>query len=434
MKKRSLSGFIILSIMLMGVVLFAGCATGDNADVMTENTENAQAQTMVETIPESVSDEQAMSECMIDVYKSLTIKGHSFETIDITEDGRHYVARDTVSMDIEAGDPSGMIPQNISKKVEFLYDSDNAHWVKGKETCTAWNVNNEALPGSCWKSETLKTSDMKTWMGDKIENDDNGQLFIRFKNKMGFFAIAINDENNSPKKQPFFTNASGVFTWIGENGIVEQNFKCMEGIITDEGELTLKLSSDKGEGEMIFTANATHVSDREYDEAINGGAASDTLYIEELKTFNVSTISLEGDMWKKECGSRHGNVSPELSWEAVDGATGYAVFMLDKDASNWLHMCVMTDRNGLKEGEYDGKEAGYVGPYPPEKHEYDVYVIALKDMNETLVYNMDSTGTDISDKLNKLNISQNGETGNVISYGMIRGFYEPSEDEENILR
>ena len=46
---------------------------------------------------------------------------------------------------------------------------------------------------------------------------------------MGFFAIAINDENNSPKQQPFFTNASGVFTWIGENGIVEQNFKCMEG-------------------------------------------------------------------------------------------------------------------------------------------------------------------------------------------------------------
>ncbi|MBP5310079.1 MAG: hypothetical protein J6Z05_05590, partial [Lachnospiraceae bacterium] len=197
---------------------------------------------------------------------------------------------------------------------------------------------------------------------------------------------------------------------------------------------TLKLSSDNGEGEMILTADATHISDREYDEAINGGAPSDTLYMEELQTFDVSTTSLDGDTWKKECGSRHGNVSPELSWQAVDGAGKYVVFMLDKDASNWLHMCVITDKNGLKEGEYDGKEAGYVGPYPPEKHEYDVYVIALKEENGSIAYNMDSTGTDISEKLNKLNISQSGDTGNVISYGMIKGFYEPSPDEENILR
>ena len=433
MKKRSLSGFIILSIMLVGTLSFAGCATDVDAELLTANTENAQTQITAEKIPESVSDDQVMSDCMIDAYSSLTIKGHSFESIDTDEDGRHYVAKDIVSVDIEAGDPSGMIPQNISKNVEFLYDADNAQWIIGKETCISWTVNNEALPGSCWKSDTIKSSDMKTWMGDKIDTDD-GQLFIRFKNKMGFFAIAINEENDSPKKQPFFTNASGVFTWIGENGIVEQNFKCMEGIITDEGELTLKLSSDNGEGEMILTADATHISDREYDEAINGGAPSDTLYMEELQTFDVSTTSLDGDTWKKECGSRHGNVSPEISWQAVDGAGKYVVFMLDKDASNWLHMCVITDKNGLKEGEYDGKEAGYVGPYPPEKHEYDVYVIALKEENGSIAYNMDSTGTDISEKLNKLNISQSGDTGNVISYGMIKGFYEPSPDVENILR
>ena len=132
MKKGSLSGFFILSIMLMGTVLFAGCATGDNTDVLTVNTENVQAQTMDATIPESVSNEQVMSDCKMDAYNLLDIKGHSFETIDTTEDGRHYVARDTVSMDIEAGDPSGMIPQNISKNVEFLYDSDNAQWVKEK--------------------------------------------------------------------------------------------------------------------------------------------------------------------------------------------------------------------------------------------------------------------------------------------------------------
>lgn len=434
MKRRTLSGFIILSILVAGSMFFTGCTANENTDVQSVNTDNVQTQETETEIPDSVPDDQVMSDCMKDAYNLLTITGHSFETIDTTEYGRHYVAKDTVSMDIDAGDPSGMIPQNISKNVEFLYDADDAQWVVGNETCTAWTVNNEALPGSCWKSETLKLSDMKTWIGNESEVDENGQLFIKFKKKMGFFAIAINDENTSPKQQPFFTNASGVFTWIGDNGIVEQNFKCMEGIITDEGVLTLKLSSDNGEGDMIFTANATHISDREYDEALNGGAIGDTLYIEELNTFDVSTSSLDGDMWKKECGSRHGNVSPKISWEAVEGANKYAVFMLDKDASNWLHMYIMTDKNGLEEGGYDGKEAGYVGPYPPEKHEYDVYVIALKGEPETIAFNMDATGTDIGDKLNNLNKSQNGDTGNVISYGMIKGFYEPSPDEENILR
>ena len=432
MKKRFLSGYCFLSVLIM-CVAFAGCGSEAIAD--------AGVQTIIDpsskednVIPDQIADEEVMSKCKLDAYVSLSITGHDPKVEDISLDGKTYAAKDTVSMDIQAGDPTGLVPQSISKNVEFLYDAKAGEWMIENEICTSWTVNNDALPGSCWRSETLKLSDMKTWMGNEVKADENGQLFIKFKKKMGFFAIAINDENTSPKEQPFFTNASGVFTWIGENGIIEQNFKCMEGIITDEGELTLKLSSDNGEGDMIFTANATHISDREYDEAINGGVTGDTLYIEELKTFAVSTSSLDGDMWKKECGSRHGNVSPGLSWEAVDGADKYAVFMLDKDAGNWLHMSVMTDKNGLEEGEFDGKDAGYVGPYPPEKHEYDVYVIALKGEPETITFNMDATGTDISDKLNKLNRSLNGDTGNVISYGMIQGFYEPSPDEENILR
>ena len=126
MKKRALSGFIILSIMLVGILSFSGCATDVDPDLLAANTENAQTQITAEKIPESVSDDQVMSDCMIDAYSSLTIKGHSFESIDTDEDGRHYVEKDIVSVDIEAGDPSGMIPQNISKNVEFLYDADNA--------------------------------------------------------------------------------------------------------------------------------------------------------------------------------------------------------------------------------------------------------------------------------------------------------------------
>ena len=68
MKKRSLSGFIILSIMLVGTLSFAGCATDVDAELLTANTDNAQTQITAEKIPESVSDDQVMSDCMIDAY------------------------------------------------------------------------------------------------------------------------------------------------------------------------------------------------------------------------------------------------------------------------------------------------------------------------------------------------------------------------------
>ena len=434
MKIRSLSGYFILSVLLAGSMAFTGCGQETATETNVKIEEEVKPAGDSAAVVTELTDEQITGDLKSDPYISFDITGHESETVDITENGKHYIAKDTVSVEVGGGDPTGLIAQNISKDVIYLFDADEGAWIVDKEICTAWSVNNEALPGSCFKSDTIKQADLKTWFADDIPADENGKLYLKFKKKMGFFAIAINDENNSPKEQPFFTNGSGVFTWIGDSGIIEKNFKCMEGTITDEGELTLKLSTDKGEGDFKFSANMTNISDREYDAAVLGEDAGDTLYIEEVQTFEVSTSSLDGEMWKKECGSRHGNVSPELSWNAVDGASKYVVFMIDKDASNWLHMFVETDDTKLEEGAFNGKDAGYVGPYPPEKHEYDIYVIALKGEPEKIAFNMDATGTDISDKLNKLNIAEGGETGNVISYGIIRAFYEPSPDEENILR
>lgn len=434
MKRRSLSGYFILSVLLAGSIMFTGCgqetATETNVSIEEETKPTSDSVAVVTEL----TDEQITNDLKLDPYVSFDITGHESETVDLSENGKHYIAKDTVSVEVGGGDPTGLVPQNISKNVEYLFDADEGTWVIDKEICTAWTVNNDALPGSCFMSDTLKQADLKPWFSDDIPADENGKLYIKFKKKMGYFAIAINYENYSPKEQPFFTNGSGVFTWIGDSGIIEKNFKCMEGIITDGGELTLKLTTDKGEEDFMFSANMTNISDREYDAAVLGEAAGDTLYIEELQTFEVNTSSLDGEMWKKECGSRHGNVSPDLSWNAVDGASKYVVFMIDKDAGNWLHMCTETTDTKLDEGAFDGKDEGYVGPYPPEKHEYDVYVIALKGEPEKIAFNMDATGTDISDKLNKLNICENGENGNVISYGIIRAFYEPSSDEENILR
>ena len=71
------------------------------------------------------------------------------------------------------------------------------------------------------------------------------------------------------------------------------------------------------------------------------------------------------------------NKSPQLSWNAVDGAGCYAIIMIDPDGNNWLHW-IETDirQNDIPTGySSNGK---YIGPYPPAgTHHYIVYVYAL---------------------------------------------------------
>ena len=71
------------------------------------------------------------------------------------------------------------------------------------------------------------------------------------------------------------------------------------------------------------------------------------------------------------------NKSPQLSWNAVDGAGCYAIIMIDPDGNNWLHW-IETDirQNDIPTG-YSSNDK-YIGPYPPAgTHHYIVYVYAL---------------------------------------------------------
>ena len=74
------------------------------------------------------------------------------------------------------------------------------------------------------------------------------------------------------------------------------------------------------------------------------------------------------------------NESPQLTWDAVDGAAYYAVCMFDEDA-NWLHWLVLDlEETGLEQGAFTSP-GEYVGPYPPAnsgQHHYRIEVFALK--------------------------------------------------------
>ena len=100
--------------------------------------------------------------------------------------------------------------------------------------------------------------------------------------------------------------------------------------------------------------------------------------------------------------------------------------MLDVSTNNWLSWFVIVDETHLDEGAYTEQDV-YVGPYPPGTHTYELYVIALRTDPKPVSFPIDSSGGDISAKMNFLNVASDGSNGNVLAYGMIRADYTADE-------
>ena len=157
----------------------------------------------------------------------------------------------------------------------------------------------------------------------------------------------------------------------------------------------------------------------------------DTIVFEDVPSFKVTSKCVNNGKWKDKISntSRGENISPDLTWDAVEGATRYQVIMID---GNWLHMDVATTATSLKEGEIkkDGeKGARFVGPYPPlgATHTYSVFVFALKNEPGKFYMGFDGGGNSINDIYKGLNTDVNGNKGNVIAYGRLDGNYRKKE-------
>ncbi len=145
--------------------------------------------------------------------------------------------------------------------------------------------------------------------------------------------------------------------------------------------------------------------------------------INKIPTFTVTSDNLHDGVWDEKIGAKHGNVSPQLSWDKVENAEKYAVVMIDYDGNNWLHWMYLTNDIGLDEGAVTDKD-GYVGPYPPSgTHKYTVYVFALKGDTYSIDYNLDSGGTDFQKLTEQINSGVETDYNNIIAVGVIEGEY-----------
>lgn len=153
---------------------------------------------------------------------------------------------------------------------------------------------------------------------------------------------------------------------------------------------------------------------------------SNDIFVSAYPAFEVTSQSLHDGVWDEVTANTVDgkNASPELSWEPVEGASTYVIYMIDMDTAYFIHW-----RSGditettLPEGW--ASTADYIGPYPPpgSTHRYTVYVFALKNPVERVKGGINSVSPKVKEFMESLDTDKDGNTGNIISVGRVTGKY-----------
>ena len=174
------------------------------------------------------------------------------------------------------------------------------------------------------------------------------------------------------------------------------------------------------------TESETKASGETESAAAESEATSGDDYLAGHETFIVTSSDLADGVWSDVISNtlRGENVSPALSWEPVDGATTYVIYMVDISTNGFLHW----KSSDIAETELPrgwAKAADYVGPYPPEgtTHRYDVYVIALRAPVERLKGALNGTNPKMEEFIKNVDTDADGNTGNIVAYGRLSGTF-----------
>lgn len=149
-------------------------------------------------------------------------------------------------------------------------------------------------------------------------------------------------------------------------------------------------------------------------------------FVGQYPAFAVTSKSLHDKYWDdvtSNTGTKQ-NSSPELSWKPVEGASCYVIYMVDVSANCFLHW-VQGDitETSLPEG-YAGRDC-YIGAYPPSgTHQYNIYVIALKNPVKRVKGGINIPFPELPEFIKALDTDKDGNTGNIIAAGKITGLFK----------
>ncbi len=145
-----------------------------------------------------------------------------------------------------------------------------------------------------------------------------------------------------------------------------------------------------------------------------------------IPNFELTSEDLHDGVWDTVISNtaEGANVSPQLTWEAVPDAACYVIYMVDSSAGDWLHW----KKNDVTETTLaQGWEqtSDYLGPCPPPgtTHDYEVYVIAIKEPVERAKGALKSSNPNLYANIWALDTPAEGVTGNILSYGHLVGTF-----------
>lgn len=153
---------------------------------------------------------------------------------------------------------------------------------------------------------------------------------------------------------------------------------------------------------------------------------SDDKFVSAYPAFSVTSKSLHDGKWDEVTAYTVDgkNASPELSWEPVEGASTYVIYMIDMDTAYFIHW-KSSDITETSLPEGWAPSSDYVGPYPPSgsTHKYNVYVFALKNPVERAKGSIRTISPKVQEFMDALDTDANGNTGNIIAVGRVSGDY-----------
>lgn len=350
------------------------------------------------------------------------------ETESQVAEGDEKTEKETVNV------TEGMIPQVIEKDVTYVMKGGN--WEVKSSEITNWTwAEDFNIQDTVWIIDTEDAASIYSKVGYSFKRKP-ASMYIHFGDdlKDGNSSIGTSEDGTQKMDMSLSISCDIIFECEG-NKFYFEDVKVNGGECFMDG--TTNIFGDAGDGEEGVISVPADVRKGELEDFNNALPTAEEAMIsesstyikstifEDIETFNSSSSNLKDGVWDVKITNtlRGENLSPELTWDEVDGASEYVVIMID---GAWLHMDAFTTKTSLEEGEIGGGGRGnrYVGPYPPSgTHTYSIFIFALKNEMGKVVLAFDGGGNSIDNIYKGLDVDIDGNSGNVIAYSRLDGNY-----------